>query len=183
MSEALDFPLPPTTRPYLAGPPTSPRVQAPASGLSAPPAVAAPVPALSAPPAVAAPAPAVSAPPAVAAPAPALSAPPVAAVPVPAPATLEVDELTALRKKVEELDHVIGLAKTRVETLGAEKREALERALRLEAELQAAQQREAELIQRLASHESPRTFDETTVAELLTRVAALEALTTPSRAA
>jgi predicted nuclease with TOPRIM domain len=91
----------------------------------------------------------------------------------------------ALSAKVDELDQVIALAKTRVETLGAEKREALERALRLEAELEAAQQREAELVARLASLESPasRTFDDKTVAELLDRVAALEAIVAPPRAA
>jgi chromosome segregation ATPase len=128
MNEALDFPLPPTTGPHLAVPPTTP----------------------------------------------------LAAAPVPAP---EVDELTALREQVAELNHVVSLAKTRVETLGAEKREALERALQLEAQLEAAQQREAALLARIGSHESPRTFDDTTIAELLARVAALEALVTPSRAA
>jgi hypothetical protein len=152
LSEALDFPFPPTTHPSVAGPPTSP------SAPAAPPATPAALP---------------TAPPAVAA---------VPAPPAPAP---EVGELTALRAKVDELDRVIALAKTRVETLGAEKREALERALRLEAELEAAQQREAELLARLASVESPasRTFDDKTVAELLDRVAALEAIVAPSRAA
>jgi hypothetical protein len=155
MNEALDFPLPPTTGPYLAEPPTSPG-----------PYLAEPPTPLSA-----------------AKPAPA-PAPPSAAKPVPAPAPTGVHELTALREKVAELDHVISLAKTRVETLGAEKREALERALQLEAQLEAAERREAELLERLASHESPpRTFDEKTVAELLNRVAALEAITAPSRAA
>jgi hypothetical protein len=101
--------------------------------------------------------------------------------PVPAPAPREVDELTALREKVAELDHVVSVAKTRVETLGAEKREALERALRLEAQLEAVQQREAELLARLASHEPPRTFEKT-VAELLNRVAALEAVVAPRAA-
>jgi hypothetical protein len=143
MDEALDFPLPPTTGPYLAEPPT-------------PRSAAEPVPA------------------------PAL---PEATKPVPAPPLPEVDELTALREKVAELDQVISLAKTRVETLGAEKREALERALRLEAQLEAAQRREAELLERVTSHESPQTLDEKTVAELLNRVAALEATMTPSRAA
>jgi chromosome segregation ATPase len=100
-----------------------------------------------------------------------------------APAPPEVDELTTLREKVAELEHVVSLAKTRVETLGAEKREALERALQLEAQLEAAQRREAELLDRIASHESPRTFDENTVAELLNRVAALEAIVAPARAA
>ena len=137
MSEALDFPLPPTTGPYLAEPPMSP-------------AAAAPVP---------------------------------TPTPAPAPAAPEVDELTALREQVAELEHVIALAKTRVETLGAEKREALERAQRLEAQLEAAERREAELLGRIASLESPRTFDDTTVAELLNRVAALEAIMSPSRAA
>jgi len=131
LSEALDFPLPPTTGPYLAEPPTTPS----------------------------------------------------AAAPVSAPARPEVDELKALREKVAELDQVISLAKTRVETLGAEKREALERALRLEVQLEAAQRREAELLDRIASHESPRTYDDKTVAELLNRVAALEAIVAPSRAA
>jgi hypothetical protein len=131
VNEALDFPLPPTTGPHLAAPPTTPS----------------------------------------------------AAAPVLAPAPPEVDELTALREKVAEQDHVISLAKTRVETLGAEKREALERALRLEAQLEAAQQREAGLLDRIASHEAPRTFDDKTVAELLNRVAALEAIVAPSPAA
>lgn len=128
MNQALDFPLPPTTGPYVAGPATAP---------SAPERV-------------------------------------------PAPAR---DELTTLREKVTELDHVISLAKTRVETLGAEKRQALERALLLEAQLDAAQRREAELLERIASHESPRTFDQNTVAELLNRVAALEATVARSHAA
>ena len=131
MSEALDFPLPPTTGPYLAEPPTTPS----------------------------------------------------AAASLPAPAPLEADELTALREKVAELEQVISLAKTRVETLGAEKREALERALRLEAQLEAAQRRDAELPDRVAPPESPSTFDDKTVAELLNRVAALEAIVAPSRAA
>ena len=115
---------------------------------------------------------------------PLLAAPPTtplaAAPPVPAPA---VDELTALREQVVELNHVVALAKTRVESLGAEKREALERALGLEVQLAAAQQREAELLARLASNEAPRTSDDTTIAELLNRVEALEALVAPSRAA
>jgi hypothetical protein len=106
-----------------------------------------------------------------------------ARVSAPAPAPPDVDELTALREKVAELDHVVSLAKIRVETLGAEKREALERALRLEAQLEAAQRREAELLARTAPHEAPRSFDDQTVAELLTRVAALEAIVAPSRAA
>jgi hypothetical protein len=131
MSQAIDFPLPPTTGPYGAEPPT------------APPAVA----------------------------------------PVSAPSPPKVDELTALRERVAELDHVISLAKTRVETLGAEKREALERALKLEAQLEAARRREAELLHRLASDESHRTFDDKTVADLLNRVAALEAIVAPSQAA
>jgi hypothetical protein len=116
LNEALDFPLPPTTGPYLAE-------------VLATPSEAAPVPALA------------------------------------------------------ELDQVIALAKTRVETLGAEKREALERALRLEAQLEAAGRREAELLDRIAAHESPRTIDDTTIAELLSRVATLEAIVAPSRAA
>jgi hypothetical protein len=150
MNEALDFPLPPTTGPHLAAPPTTPTAAAP---ISVPAPVSAPDP-----------------------------------VPVPAPVLAPeppaVDELTALRDKVAELDSVIALAKTRVETLGAEKREALERAIQLEAQLEAVQQREAELLARLASHESPRTsVDDQTVAELLNRVAALEALMSPSRAA
>lgn len=133
MNQALDFPLPPTTGPYVTEPPTTPSASAPA--------------------------------------------------PVPAPAPPERDELTTLREKVTELDHVIALAKTRVETLGAEKREALERALLLDAQLDAAQRREAELLERIASRESPRTFDDNTVAELLNRVAALEATIAPSQAA
>ena len=128
MNEALDFPLPPTTGPYVAAPPTS---------------------------------------------SPALA-------PVPAP---EVDELTTLRQKVVELDQVVSLAKTRVETLGAEKREALERALQLEQQLEAAGRREAELLDRLASHETAPADDRSVVAELLDRVAALEAIVSPSRAA
>jgi uncharacterized coiled-coil protein SlyX len=95
----------------------------------------------------------------------------------------EVDELTALHDKVAELEHVISLAKTRVETLGAEKREALERSQHLETQLDAAERREAELLERIASHESPKSFDDKTVAELLNRVAALEAIVAPSRAA
>jgi hypothetical protein len=134
VNEALAFPLPPTTGPFLAVPPTT----------------RAPV-------------------------------PPVA--PAPAPITPEVDELTALREKVAELEHVVSLAKTRVETLGAEKREALENASRLQAQLDAASRREAELLGRIASHESPRTFDAATVAELLNRVAALEAIVAPAPAA
>jgi chromosome segregation ATPase len=103
--------------------------------------------------------------------------------PAPAPITPEVDELTALREKVAELEHVVSLAKTRVETLGAEKREALEHASRLQAQLEAAGRREAELLGRTASHEAPRRFDDTTVAELLNRVAALEAIVAPPTAA
>jgi hypothetical protein len=137
VNEALDFPLPPTTGPHLAAPPTTPSAAAPVL-----------VPA-----------------------------------PVTAPAPPEVDELTALRERVIELDQVISLAKTRVETLGAEKREALERALRLEAQLEAAQQRETELLEKLASYEAPQTFDDKTLAKLLDRVAALEAIVAPSRAA
>lgn len=131
MSEALDFPLPPTTGPYLAQPPTTP----------------------------------------------------VAAAPVSTPAPLAPDELTRLRDKVAELDQVVALAKTRVETLGAEKREALERALALEAQLEAAQLREAELLARLAATEPALPVDDKTIAELLSRVAALEAIVAPSRAA
>jgi hypothetical protein len=108
---------------------------------------------------------------------------PSAATPPPAPAPPAVDEVTALRTKVAELEHVVSLAKTRVETLGAEKREALERALRLEEQLEAAGRREAELVARTASAESPRAFDESTVAGLLNRVAALEAIMAPTRAA
>ena len=131
MNEALDFPLPPTTGPYVAAPPTTPST----------------------------------------------------AAPLPAPTPAAVDEVTALRAKVAELDQVVALAKTRVETLGAEKREALERALQLEAKLEAAQRREAELLAQIASQEPRRAFDDTVVAELLNRVSALEALVAPSRAA
>jgi hypothetical protein len=134
VNEALSFPLPPTTGPHLAAPPTTPSPAAPV----------------------------------------------LAPAPVPAPA---VDELTTLRDKVAELEQVVSLAKTRVETLGAEKREALERALQLEAQLEAAQQREAELLGRVASSESPQSSDDKIVAELLNRVAALEAIVAPSRAA
>jgi hypothetical protein len=146
MSEALDFPLPPTTGPHLAVPPTIPSAAAPVSVPTPPPVLPAP-------------------------PAPVSPEPPA------------VDEVTALRTKVAELEHVVSLAKTRVETLGAEKREALERTLGLEAQLEAAQRREAELLDQSASHELPRTFDDKTVAELLNRVAALEAIVAPSRAA
>jgi len=131
VSEALDFPLPPTTSPYRAEPPTTP----------------------------------------------------LAAAPVSAPEPVEVDELTMLRDRVAELDQVVALAKTRVETLGAEKREALERALALEAQLEAAQQREAELLERIAANDPARPVVDNTVAELLNRVAALEAIVTPPRAA
>jgi chromosome segregation ATPase len=79
------------------------------------------------------------------------------------------DDVEALRAKVAEQAHVIALAKTRVETLLEEKREAYERE-------QALQQRilslEAELTQTLgaaASTEVP------TLAGLAARVAALEA--------
>jgi nucleotide-binding universal stress UspA family protein len=130
VNEALAFPLPPTTGPFLAVPPTTPT--------------------------------------------------PVA--PIPAPSSPEVDELTALREKVAELERVVSLAKTRVETLGAEKREALEHASRLQAQLEAAGRREAELLGRAPSPEAPRTFDGTTVAELLNRVAALEAIVGPPQA-
>ena len=138
VSEALDFPLPPTTGSYLAEPPTTPLAVAPVS-----------------------------------APAPA---------PVTAPAPAGPDELTTLRDKVAELEQVVALAKTRVETLGAEKREALERALSLEAQLEAAHQREAELLTRIGANEPAQPVDKT-VAELLDRVAALEAIVAPSRAA
>jgi hypothetical protein len=142
MNEALDFPLPPTTGPYVAVPPTTPSAVVPAL-----------------------------------APAPVL-----APVPVSAPAP-DVNELTALRDKVAELEHVVSLAKTRVETLGAEKREALERAQHLEAQLDGAQRREADLLERMAAHEPSPSFDDKTVAELMNRVAALEAIVAPSRAA
>ena len=132
MNETLDFPLPPTTVPYLSERPTAP------------------------------------------------AATPIAA---PAPAPPASDTHAALEQKVAELEHVVALAKTRVETLGAEKREALERALRLEAELEAAGRREAELLERLTTHEAPRAYDDKTVAELLHRVAALEAVMSQSRAA
>jgi hypothetical protein len=117
---------------------------------------------------------------------PPLSGPPLTRTPpapVAAPAPPAADELTTLREKVAELDQVVALAKTRVETLGAEKRLALERAAQLEAQLEAAQLREAELLARLGADESPRTFDDTTIAELLARVTALEAVMAPSRAA
>jgi nucleotide-binding universal stress UspA family protein len=108
---------------------------------------------------------------------------PIPGAPVPAPVAPEVDELTALREKVAELEHVVSLAKTRVETLGAEKREALEHAARLQAQLDAAGRREAELLARTGSGAPARTFDDTTVAELLNRVAALEAIVAPPPAA
>ena len=138
MNETLDFPLPPTTVPYLSERPTAPAATP----------VAAPTPAVA-----------------------------------PAPAPPPLDTHTALEQKVAELEQVVALAKTRVETLGAEKREALERALRLEAELEAAGRREAELLERLTTHEAPRAYDDKTVAELLHRVAALEAVMSQSRAA
>ena len=114
---------------------------------------------------------------------PAVTEPPRAATPAPPP----VDELTALRAKVAEQERVIGLAKTRVETLLAQGREAVDRAHRVEKELAAAQQREAELLERLASLESAPApagvTEEPTLAELTARVAALEALVAPSRPA
>jgi uncharacterized coiled-coil protein SlyX len=94
-------------------------------------------------------------------------------VSTPAPAP---DDTSALRAKVAEQEQVIALAKTRVETLGAEKFEALEQVRRLEVELEAAQRR-------IASLEAPGTPDERTLSELLDRVAALEAIVAPSRAA
>ena len=88
------------------------------------------------------------------------------------------DELTALREKVAEQAHVISLAKTRVETLLAQGSEAVARARRLEEQLEAAGRREAELLERIASLESPSapSLDHQTIAELLDRVAALEAI-------
>ena len=141
MSQALDFPLPPTTGSYGVAPPTTP--------------------------------------------------PAVAEAPAPAPRRPnrrpprwpKADEVALLRAQVAELTQVVSLAKTRVETLGAEKREALERALRLESELEAARLREAELLQKLAPQSAARAIDDSTVAELLDRVAALEAIVAPSRAA
>jgi hypothetical protein len=109
--------------------------------------------------------------------------PPAAAPALPAPAPTDVDEPTVLQEKVAELERVVALAKNRVETLGAEKREALERALRAEEQLDAAQRREAELLERAAPPESPQTIDEKALAELLNRVAALEAIAAPSRVA
>jgi uncharacterized coiled-coil protein SlyX len=92
-----------------------------------------------------------------------------------------VDELTRLRDKVAELEHVVALAKTRVETLGAEKRAALERALQLEAQLEGAQLREPEV--REPELRDRSAFDDQVIQELLDRVAALGAVVAPSRAA
>lgn len=112
---------------------------------------------------------------------------PAAAEPPPAPArppaAPPVDELTALRAKVAEQEQVIGLAKTRVETLLAQGREAVDRAHRLEKELAAAQQREAELLERLAAFESAPVSEEPTLDQLAARVAALEAMVVPARPA
>jgi hypothetical protein len=103
--------------------------------------------------------------------------PPTSPAPSPAPAA-PPDELTTLREKVAEQAHVISLAKTRVETLLAQGSEAVARARRLEEQLEAAGRREAELLERIASLESPSatSFDHKTIAELLDRVAALEAI-------
>ena len=106
--------------------------------------------------------------------APPLTPPPAAAAPAQAPAA---DELSALRAKVEEQAHVIELAKTRVETLGAEKFQALEQVQLLQEQLEAAQVREVELRRQIAELQAvpALTPDELTLAELAKRVAALEA--------
>ena len=98
------------------------------------------------------------------------------APPAPPPAAPPVDELTALRAKVAEQEQVIGLAKTRVETLLAQGREAVDRAHRLEHELAAVRDR-------LAAFESAPVTEETTLAQLAARVTALEAMVVPSRPA
>lgn len=101
-----------------------------------------------------------------------LPVPPIGAVPPSAPA---LDDLDTLRAKVSEQAQVIALARTRVETLGAEKRAALEQVIELKAQLAASQQREAALRGRLDSLPAP---GDTTLADLLNRVAALEAVVT-----
>jgi len=145
--DLLSLPLPPTSAPSLGEPP-----------LSAPPPAAVPEPPVAPPP------------PPPAAPAPA--APPAAEE---TPLRLSepgADDVEALRAKVAEQAHVIALAKTRVETLLEEKRDAYERE-------QALQQRilelESELAQTLGAAAST---DVPTLAGLAARVAALEAAVT-----
>jgi hypothetical protein len=79
------------------------------------------------------------------------------------------DDLEALRAKVAEQAHVIALAKTRVETLLEEKREAYAREQALQRRILAV---EAELAQTLAPAAST---DVPTLTSLAARVAALEA--------
>ncbi len=153
MSEALEvvsFPLPPTSGPYIEPPLSGPVPAREAAAVRVAPIERVP------------PTEPVRAP---------VSPPPLAAVDeaplrLPEPAADDVD---ALRAKVAEQAHVIALAKTRVETLLEEKREAYERE-------QALQQRilslEAELAQTLAPAAST---DVPTLAGLAARVAALEA--------
>ena len=129
MSEAFDYPLPPTSVPHPAAPPMTPSA--------------------------------------------------VKLVPAPAPPAPESDEVTALRKRVAELEHVMSLAKTRFEALGAEKREALERASRLEAELESARQSGAEIPARVVIDEPPVAPPADPLAELVKRIAALEAIVSP----
>jgi chromosome segregation ATPase len=79
------------------------------------------------------------------------------------------DDVEALRAKVAEQAQVIALAKTRVETLLEEKREAYEREQALQQRILAL---EAELAQSLGAAAST---DVPTLAGLAARVAALEA--------
>ena len=107
---------------------------------------------------------------------PAVSEPPISApvAAAPAPAAVPLNPLDDLRAKVAEQAGVIELAKTRVETLGAEKHAALQQVNELKTQLAAAQQR----IAALESAAPPPT-----VADLAARVAALEALVAPPRVA
>ena len=107
-------------------------------------------------------------------PPPAAAPPPVTVVPAPEQPPVRMpdpagDDVEALRAKVAEQAHVIGLAKTRVETLLEEKREAYERE-------QALQQRILALETQLAQTLAPAAAtDVPTLAGLAARVAALEA--------
>jgi chromosome segregation ATPase len=79
------------------------------------------------------------------------------------------DDVEALRAKVAEQAHVIALAKTRVETLLEEKREAYEREQALQQRILAVEAELARTLGAAASTEVP------TLAGLAARVAALEA--------
>jgi BMFP domain-containing protein YqiC len=83
------------------------------------------------------------------------------------------DDVEALRAKVAEQAQVIGLAKTRVETLLDEKREAYERE---QALLQRILALEADLARTIAPAAST---DVPTLVSLAARVAALEAAVAP----